>query len=352
MIPHFSRNQGRRNAGRFFLYCLAILAVFLFSALYATGPADADSPKKQVVFVHYNLKSASSESAIIQSFKKTMASRGYLEDQNVEYVDIQTHSDDREAINEVLEATDRYKNSADIFITTSWTSLYVRSKLAGSNVPQLFVPALKSTALNMLPSVTSETGTNLSGIYLMYPPEKILRLTRLIFANITNYAYVYDSRIPADLIFKAAYNKLQGADLHGISLHYLDLADGPKTVLKKFKTLKIEAYGGVVGFFTNNEALEQSGLPVVTSLMVERNEDSIREFVRESNIVAGLFNPFDYCGEQAAEMTANIFDGKNTIDRTLPKPARQVSFVNLIAARRFDKNIPFAALEAIDIVIK
>lgn len=69
-------------------------------------------------------------------------------------------------------------------------------------------------------------------------------------------------------------------------------------------------------------------------------------------MVAGLFNPFRYCGEQAAEMTADIFSGKRSIEETIPRPARQTAFINLETARRLNLQVPFAALESVDIVIK
>jgi len=329
-----------------------ILFLSLFLAYPGSGNAAAVNKKKKIVFIHYNLKSDSTRSTIIDKFKEAMELRGYRDGENIEYVDITTQSNDRDAVAEILTATDNHKDNTDMFVTSSWTSLYVRSKLAGSGVPQLFVPALKSTALNMLPSVTRETGTNLSGVYLMYPPEKILRLTRLIFPTLRNYAYIYDSRIPADLIFKAAFTKLSDAERHGITLHYLDLAAGDDVVLGKMKELRIEAYGGVVGAFIHGDTLERSNLPVVTLLMIDRDEESVRQYVRGSNIVAGLFNPLDYCGEQAAEMTADIFDGKRTIETTVPRPAKQLSFANMISAERFKVTIPFSALEAVDIVIK
>ena len=51
-------------------------------------------------------------------------------------------------------------------------------------------------------------------------------------------------------------------------------------------------------------------------------------------------------------MTADIFDAKTTIEKTIPRPAHQLVFVNLKAAKRLKISVPFSALEAVDIVIK
>jgi putative ABC transport system substrate-binding protein len=324
---------------------------FILPLLLLCQAAQADDLKR-VVFTRYAMKTEYSGSATVAEYKKTMAGLGFIEGQNIEYIDIVTHSADRNSVVEILEATDTYMESADIFITSGWTSLYVRSKLAATSLPQLFTPALKATALNMLPSVQEEPGTNLSGVYLMYPPEKILRLTHLILPDIRNYAYVYDSRIPADILFKAAYGKLRGQQLHGLKLHFIDLSSEPEKVLKELKVKKIEAYGGVIGVLKNRVLLSQSGLPVITSLLLDLDEKALADFIRDTNIVAGLFNSFGYCGAQAAEMTADIFAGKNTIEKTIPRPARQTAFANLAAAERLQIHIPFRALEGVDIVIR
>ncbi len=334
---------------------LQLLYIFVTFSIIMPGigvcrDTEADN-LKTVVFIRYNLKDEPS-SAIVNEFKKTMRKRGYTEGVNVEYIDIVTQSEKRDSAIEVLEATEKYKDSTDIFITSSWVSLYTRSRLSQSSVPQIFAPVLKSEALNMLTSVTKEPGTNLSGVYLMYPPEKILRLTRLILPHIKNYAYVYDPQIPADLIFKAAYNKLNASQRHGMSIHFINLSSDPKKVLGELKKYKVEAFGGIVGVFKNRKFLSQSGLPVITSLLLDLNEDTVADYVKDSNIIAGLYNSFGYCGEQAAEMTADIFQGKNTIEKTIPRPARQTAFANMAAADRLNIHIPFQALEGVDIVIK
>jgi ABC-type uncharacterized transport system substrate-binding protein len=326
---------------------IVLLTLLLLFPCFAIGEDDP----KQVVFIRYNLKDKPN-SAVIKSFKKTMEKRGYTEGENINYIDFVTHTPERESAEEILDITEKYMPTADMFITTSWTSLYVRSRLAKSKVPQLFAPALKATALNMLPSVETEPGTNLSGVYLMFPPEKILRLTRHIFPKLRKYAYVYDSRLPADIIFKAAYGQLNELERYGITVYYLDLASGTDTVLQKMNKMGIEAFGGIVGVLQNLPELSQSKLPIITSLLFDRPRKALEKSIEKSNIIAGLFNPFDYCGKQTAEMTANIFEAKTTIEKTIPQPAQQLVFVNLKAAKRLNVNVPFSALEAVDIVIK
>jgi len=335
-------NTTLRNA-----FGIILLSLLLLFPCFAVG----DDDPKQVVFIHYNLKDKPN-SSVIKTFKKTMAKRGYTEGENIDYIDFVTHSPERNSAEEILDITEKYMPTADMFITTGWTSLYVRSRLAKSKVPQLFAPALKSTALNMLPSVETEPGTNLSGIYLMFPPEKILRLTRHIFPKLRKYAYVYDSRLPADIIFKAAYSQLNEHERYGITVYYLDLATGTDTVLQQMNKMGIEAFGGIVGVLQNLPELSESKLPIITSILFDRPQKALEKSIEGSNIIAGLFNPFDYCGKKTAEMTADIFEAKTTIEKTIPQPAQQLVFVNLKAAKRLKINVPFSAIEAVDIVIK
>lgn len=339
------------NAGKKNILCLPGIVFLALLFAFPCFAADSDRPK-QVVFVRYNLKDKPN-SAIVREFKKTMAERGYVEGTNINYIDFVTHSPERESAEEILNLTDKYMmGSADMFITSSWTSLYVRSRLAKSKVPQLFSPALKETALNMLPSVNTEPGTNLSGVYLMYPPEKILRLTRHIFPRITKYAYVYDSRIPADIIFKAAYGQLNEHERYGITVYFLDLAAGIDTVVQKMNTMGVEAFGGAVGVIQSLDDLSQSKLPIITSILFDRDQESLAASIKKTNILAGLYNPFDDCAKQVAHMTADIFDGKTTIEKTVPRPAKQLAVINLAAAKRLKIPVPFSVLEAVDIVLQ
>jgi putative ABC transport system substrate-binding protein len=252
----------------------------------------------------------------------------------------------------VLAAVDKWRDKADMVITCGWLSMYARPKLKETGTPQLFVPVLKSVAIQMLPSLHEPPETNLSGVYVMYPPEKILRLAHLILPALQRYGYVYDSRIPADTIFKLSYEQLSLRARHGITIHFFDLANGVEAVLSGLRQQRIEAYGGIVGSFKKRKELAESGLPVITAFTLDIEEQDLEEYVQEGNVVAGLYNPFRYCGEQAAEMTADIFLGLNTIEQTIPRPAKQIAFINMKTASRLHIYIPFSALEAVDVVMK
>ncbi len=330
---------------------IAALFVLLVTGILFLLPAVTAAQTKQVVFIRYRI-APNYFASVVEGFKTTMATQGFQEGKNIEYIDILTRSASQDSVPDVVEAVNKYKNTADMFITCGWVSMFTRNLLKGTNVPQLFVPVLRSVALEMLPSVTQPPGTNLSGLYLMYPPEKILRMSKLILPNIKNYAYVYDSRIPADLVFKKAYEELNISDRYAINLHYIDLAGGIEKTLNNLKEKRIDAYGGIVGSFKNRHALAASNLPVITSFTLDIDSGSIGEYTHNDSTVAGLFNPFRECGMQAAEMTSEIFLGKNTIENTRPRPSRQEAFINLRNARRMDIPISFNALEVVDIVIK
>ncbi len=307
--------------------------------------------QKKVVFIRYRI-APNAFANVVASFKKTMRQRGYEEGRNIVYVDVRTSTADRTSVPEALAAVAAHRDTADMFITCGWLSMYVRQELQDSGVPQLFVPVLRSVALKMLPSVTLPPGTNLSGLYLMYPPEKILRLTRLLLPRLQRYAYIYDSRIPADMVFKDEYEKLSPRQRHGIDVHLLDLRQGVPAVLNALREKRIEAYGGIVGAFQRRHELQASGLPVITSFTLDIEREEIANYVRGTTVLAGLFNSFAYCGQQAAEMTADIFAGRRTIEETVPRPAAQTAFVSLDAARRLGIHVPVAALEAVDLVIR
>ncbi len=330
--------------GRRFILCYTVLLLCLFaSTTYAAS--------KRVVFIRYPIPT-SHFSTVIDGFKTTMAQRGFQEGVDIDYIDILTRSADSTSIPDVVAAVKEWKNKADLIVTCGWVSMYARPILQGSKTAQLFVPVLESVARKMLSSISEPPDTNLSGIYLMYPPEKILRLTRLLLPDLQNYAYVFDSRIPADMVFKSAYDKLPMASRHGITIHFLDLARGVQEVLNDFQDLDIESFGGIVGSFRNRKELAASGLPVITSFTLDIEQEDLANHVQEGNMVAGLYNPFRYCGEQAAEMTADLFAGKNSLEQSIPRPAMQLAFINLGTAKRLKIQVPFAALESVDYVIK
>lgn len=312
--------------------------------------AAPDAKPRQVVFIRYPIE-PNHFSAQLRAFRATMTSLGFVEGKDVQYIDVLTRSAGQDSAPEVVAAVEKYKPTADIFITCGWVSLVARPLLKDSAIPQLFVPVLQSVALSMLPSLDAPPKTNLSGIYLMYPPEKVLRLAKLVIPGIRNYAYVYDSRIPADLSFRQAYEKLPAASRHGITLHYLDIAGGVDKVVAQLRQHKIQAFGGIIGAFQHRQALNGSGLPAITAFTMDIDPAEIARYTKEDNTVAGLFNSFSGSGEQAARMTAAILGGK-PVGGMAPQPAPQLTFIDLRNAKRLGLSVPFSALEAVDMVVK
>lgn len=148
-----------------------------------------------------------------------------------------------------------------------------------------------------------------------------------------------------DLVSKKTYVDLSLEERHGFTLFFPDLANSVTPVLNELRNEKIDAHGGIVGsFFQSRESLKSSGVPVITALTLDIDRDSIKDYL-DDDILAGLFNPFGFCGAQAAQMTADIFAGKKAISETLPQPARQVFFINLKAARNHNLSISFDAQE-------
>lgn len=330
-------------------FCLLALVIAAAACLHL--PVRAEAGSRKIVFIRSNLK-PDPGSAMVEQFKATLRKRGYVEGNNIEYVDILIQKTGRESVQEARAAAELHQDSTDLFVTAGAVTTHVRSRLATRDIPQLFAPVLKEEALRMLPSVTDPPGTNLSGVYLAYPPQKILNLARLILPGIKNYAFVFDSRISTDLLMKEAFDRLKEEDRRGMAVHQLDVAEGTEGVLQQMKTLRIEAFGGIIGAYKNREALSASGVPMITGLLMDIDVNGVADRIREGNILAGLFDPMDYCGEQAGEMAADLLDGKNTLAATMPRPGRQVSFVNMATAARLNVAIPFTVLEAVDIVVK
>lgn len=327
---------------------LPLLAFVVFGVLV---PSSLQAQTKTVVFIRYRIAPSYFET-VVAGFKETMSRRGFKEGDHIKYIDVLTRSADKSSVPDVMAAVAKWGDRADMIVTCGWVSMYARPKLKETGTPQLFVPVLKSVATQMLPSLYEPPETNLSGIYVMYPPEKILRLAHLILPDLQRYGYVYDSRIPADAIFRLSYEDLSHRDRHGITIYFFDLANGMEAVLEGLRQHRIEAYGGIVGSFKKRKELAVSGLPVITAFTLDIEEEELKAYANEGNVVAGLYNPFRYCGEQAAEMTADIFSGITSIEQTIPRPAKQIAFINMKTASRFNLYIPFSALEAVDVVIK
>ncbi|ADH85121.1 ABC transporter substrate-binding protein [Desulfurivibrio alkaliphilus] len=329
---------------------LAVLALFALALLLPSTVAAATEPKK-VVIIRYPIE-PNHFTPLVEAYQETMAQRGYRSGREVIYIDILTTTAEQNSIPEVIAAVEQYREQADLFITSGWVSMAARNILQHSEVPQLFVPVLDSVALHMLPSLHEPPNTNLSGLYLMYPPEKILRLARLLMPELTDYAFVYDSRIPADKSFFQAYRQLPAEARYGINIHYLDLAQGLEPVMNTLQQGTIGAYGGIVGYLPHRRRLAASELPVITAFTPDIEVEDISDFTAIDNTLAGLFNPFSYTGRQAAEISADLFDGQTDITAVIPRPARQMAFIDFRNAEKLAISIPFAALEAVDMVVR
>ncbi len=337
--------------------CVSFLFLVLFG-LWATSVPSfcGTSPKSMhkkhtIVVIRYRI-SPNYFRTVVKGLKQGLGERGYRIGENLELIDILTPTADERSIPVVLDAVKNYLGRADLFVTCGWISMYAREILKHTQVPQFFCPVLKSVALKMLPSVKAPPRTNLSGIYLMYPPEKLLRIARLILPTAKRYGYVYDSRIPADMVFKNAFSTLDEHNRHGFEVAFLDLKQGAQYVVQEMKERRIEVYGGIVGAFKKRGELSRAHIPMITALTLDIEKEDIPNYLKGCNIIAGLFNPFSYCGRQVGLMAADIFDGRRTIYETVPRPALQIAFVNMRAARRLGIYIPFMALEAVDLVVK
>ncbi len=336
-----------------FIFFSIFQIIFFLSCqeVFSSEVLNKSNRKRTVVIIRYRIE-PNFFSTVVRGLKTGLSERGYIEGKNVRFIDVLTDTADEKSIPLVIETVKRYQNIADLFVTCGWISMWARKILKGKEIPQLFCPVLKSVALKMLTSVDCKPGTNLSGVYLMYPPEKLLRISRLILPKAKVYAYVYDSRIPADSIFKLAFQGLIPQKMHGFKVIFLDLSKGVEEVLKEMKAKKVDVYGGIVGAFKTRRELNFANIPMITALTLDVERKDIPLYVKGSNILAGLFDPFSYCGHEAGKMAADIFEGKKTIYEMRPRPARQVAFINMKCAKRLDIYIPFRALEAVDLVVR
>lgn len=306
--------------------------------------------RKQVVILRYPITFNAFRYAVSE-FKSVMAQHGFVEDVNIEYVDILTKTADESSVPEVKQTIERYKGTASLFVTCGWVSLYARDLLKDTGIPQIFLPVLDAVAIKLLPSLTAQPGTNITGIYLKYPAEKVTRLAVNLMPDIKHFAYVYDSHIPADNVYKKSFEKMPPSCC-GLVIHYIDLSKGVENALFELKKQHIEAMCFIVGGFQHLNQLKTLGIPIVSAFTLDMDEASLPVFLKnDDTILAGLFNPFDVCGKQAGEMAARILKGTD-IQKIPPQPAKQKAFVNLNAAKRFGLRIPLEILETVDYVIK
>ncbi len=326
----------------FLLLTLAAITIFPFNSMADT--------LKQIVIIRYPIEFNHFRDAVAE-FKTGLAQNGFVEGVNIEYVDILTSHADESSMPEVIAAVNRYKNTAAMFVTYGWVSMPAREILKDTGIPQIFLPVLDSVAMKLVPSLTGPSGTNITGIYLKYPAEKVTRLAVNLMPGIKNFAYVYNSRIPADAVYKASFKDM-GKGCCGLVIHYLDLAKGIDNVLQKLKENKIQAMCFIVGGFQHLNELKRSEIPIVSAFTLDMDETSMQIFLKgEKTILAGLFDTFSACGNQAGVIASAILKGAD-IRQIVPQPAKQKAFVNMDAAKHFGLQIPLDVLETVDYVIR
>lgn len=332
------------------LCLLCSLLVILALAAITLLPCTSMAETRKVVIIRYPIEPHQFYYTVSE-FKAAMAQNGFVEGVNVEYVDILTKTANESSVPEVMEAVNRHKGTASLFVTCGWVSLYARKLLQDTGIPQIFLPVLDSVALKLLPSLTAPPNTNITGIVLKYPAEKVTRLAVNLMPDIKEFAYVYDSRIPADYVYRQSFERLPKGYC-GLTIHYIDIASGIEQVLTALKDQKIQAMCFIVGGFQHLKRLKTANIPIISAFTLDIEEESLKTFLKDDDtILGGLFNPFSLCGYQAGTMAAQILNGAD-IQKMPPQAARQTAFVNLTAARRFGIKIPLEILETVDYVIQ
>jgi len=107
---------------------------FILLSILVFCPTPQAAEMKKVVFIRYRI-APTYFATVIQEVKEGMRKRGYVEGRNITYVDVLTSTADRDSVPEVLAAVAEYKDSADMFITCGWVSMYVRDKLRETATP-------------------------------------------------------------------------------------------------------------------------------------------------------------------------------------------------------------------------
>ncbi|MGB9711524.1 ABC transporter substrate-binding protein [Dissulfurimicrobium hydrothermale] len=329
-----------------FIFLLAFAATVLFLSQPIIA---ADEDIKQVVIIRYPIEPMAFQ-GVVDGFKKAMASQGLREGRDVIYIDILTRWKDERSVPEVLDAVKRYKKKAALFVTCGWVSLYVKQALKGSDTPQIFVPVLDSVALELVPGLSHPSGLNITGVYLMYPPGKVLRLAMALIPGLKRMAYVYDSRIPADLSYKKAFEAV--TETGAVKVIYPDIAKGMNEVTRVIRRSDVQAVCYLVGGMRYVKELNELGVPIVTAYAFDVDETALKKrLAKEKATLAGYFNPFSYCGFRAGLMAARILTGTKA-GEIAPEAARQMLFINLTASKMFLIPIDLQALETADLVIR
>lgn len=324
---------------------------FLFLNFMGIPPANADTKadgKKKVVIIRYKLPPDNFDSTVA-SFKKEMAGKGYEEGKNIEYADLLTSTGDQSSIPEVEAWVDTHKDTADAFFTCGWVGMATRNKLKGTNIPQIFSFVFQPVGVNLIGGpLDKPSGSNITGVYLMYPPEKIMRLLKMLIPSAQKYGVVFNSKVPADQFFKKWHEEATPEQRQGVEFVYFDLAEGVDKVTADIKSSGVNAFGGGVSIRKPDFApLFKIGIPVVGPKLDLLDPEK----VKDTDELAGHYNPFDVCGSQAAKIVAEVFGGKK-IEGIVPQPVeKQIPFINLVAAKRLGINITTTMLSGGNIQI-
>ncbi|MBF0495505.1 MAG: hypothetical protein HQK58_02855 [Deltaproteobacteria bacterium] len=328
---------------------LSLLIFLPLTAVNSKAEPSQMAPKKKIVIIRYKLP-PDNFSSTVRMLKAEMAANGYREGENIEYADLLTATGDQSSVPEAEAFVDRHKDSADAFVTCGWISMAVRNKLKGTGIPQVATLLFQTVAINLMGGpLDRPSGSNITTIYMAYPPEKILRLLKMIIPSARKYGVVYNSRVPADQFFKKWHEETTLEQRQGLELVYFDLADGVDKVMAAIRQSGVDAFGGGVAIRKPDcTPLFHMGIPVVgprTSLMDP-------EKTKPTDEVIGHFNPPDIPGAQAGKVLCEIFKGKK-IGEILPQPVeKQLVYVNLDAAKRLKINVPTKLLGGGYFIIK
>ena len=286
----------------------------------------------------------------VNGFKSEMNNLGFIEGKNVEYLDFLTSTSDMKSTPEVQKFVNENKDKVDLFVTLGWVGLPTREIIKGTKIPQIYNLVFRPFGEKITGTTLDKaSGSNITGVYLTYPPEKIVKLLKLVKPNAKKYGIVINSQIPADGFFKKWYEEATSTDKNGVEFVYYDLAIGLDKVIEAIKKDSLDAFGGGVGLRqASSKPLFSLGIPLVTAKLDWFEQDK----VKGTDELIAHYNPFDAAGIQIAKIAKEILSGKNPGEMIPQAVEKQLVFINLDAATRLKINIPTAVLKQAAVVIK
>jgi len=332
----------------FVLVLLGLIAGISMICGLSTVFAQSQGGMKKIVIIRYKLPPDDFQDTV-KNFKIEMTNNGFIEGKNVQYVDLLTSTGDQSSTPEVEAWVDQHKDSADAFVTCGWVGMVVRNKIKGSRIPQVCTFVFQPVAVKLMGGpLDKPSGSNVTTIYLTYPPDKILQLLKAAKPSATKYGVVWHSKVPADQFFKKWYEELAPDQRQGVEFVYFDLAEGLQKVQAEIKSAGLDAFGGGLGIRRPEFApLLKMGIPVIGPKIDYLNIDT----VRATDELMGYYNPFNMCGIQAATILTDVLHGKNIGEIAPQGVEKQVVYVNLNAAKRFGITVPLKLLEGGTIII-